>query len=240
MAATLLLVRNGETDWNRRHIFLGWADVDLTETGFAQALRGGELARAAGVLPDFVHTSLLNRGIHTAERFLAGCNRSWIPVRRSWRLNERHYGALQGREESAMREQYGDEAVTRWRTSSTGSPPPISDDDPYAQVGDDRYRDLLDAVPRTEFIDAVGERTLAYFHDAVIADLRAGTVLISSHGNPLRTLVAHLEGRSNDALREFDIPAGVALRYDLDEVTFRPIGPAVFLDSAASQPVPAA
>ena len=149
MTATLVLLRHGESDWNQQNLFTGWVDVDLSPKGVAEAERGGELLIQHNLLPDIIHTSVLRRAIRTAEITLNVADRLWIPVRRSWRLNERHYGALQGKDKAAIRAEFGDEQFMLWRRSYDVPPPFLPDDDKFSQVGDPRYVDLLDAVPRT-------------------------------------------------------------------------------------------
>ena len=233
--ATLVLLRHGESEWNAKNLFTGWVDVGLTDKGRAEAVRGGELLRDAGLLPDVLHTSLLRRAIRTAELALAAADRSWLPVRRSWRLNERHYGALQGLDKAATREKYGDEQFMRWRRSYDEPPPPLADDDEWSQVGDPRYADLLELVPRTECLADVVERMLPYWYDALVPDLRRGaTVLVAAHGNSLRALVKHLDGMSDADVVNLNIPTGIPLRYDLDDATLRPTGSG-YLDPEAAK-----
>jgi 2,3-bisphosphoglycerate-dependent phosphoglycerate mutase len=223
MTATLVLLRHGESEWNAKNLFTGWVDVGLSDKGAAEAVRGGELLRDSGLTPDVLHTSLLRRAIRTAELALDAADRSWLPVRRSWRLNERHYGALQGLDKSATRERYGDEQFMRWRRSYDEPPPPLADDDEWSQVGDPRYADLLDLVPRTECLADVVERMLPYWYDALVPDLRLGrTVLVAAHGNSLRALVKHLDGMSDADVVGLNIPTGIPLRYDLDPTTLTP------------------
>jgi 2,3-bisphosphoglycerate-dependent phosphoglycerate mutase len=218
MAATLVLLRHGESEWNAKNLFTGWVDVGLTEKGAKEAARGGELLREAGLAPDVVHTSVLRRAIRTAELALDAADRSWLPVRRSWRLNERHYGALQGKDKAAVRAEFGDEQFARWRRSYDEPPPPLAEDDEWSQVGDPRYADLLDIVPRTECLADVVHRMLPYWYDALVPDLRLGhTVLVAAHGNSLRALVKHLDGLSDQAVVGLNIPTGIPLRYELDE-----------------------
>jgi 2,3-bisphosphoglycerate-dependent phosphoglycerate mutase len=215
--ATLVLLRHGESEWNAKNLFTGWVDVGLTEKGATEAARGGELLREAGLLPDIVHTSVLRRAIRTAELTLDAADRSWLPVRRSWRLNERHYGALQGKDKATIREEYGDEQFMRWRRSYDEPPPPLPDDDQWSQVGDPRYEDLLDIVPRTECLADVVHRMLPYWYDGLVPDLRLGrTVLVAAHGNSLRALVKHLDGLGDQEVVGLNIPTGIPLRYDLD------------------------
>jgi 2,3-bisphosphoglycerate-dependent phosphoglycerate mutase len=232
---TLILLRHGESEWNQKNLFTGWVDVDLTDAGEHEAVRGGELLVDHGLLPDVVHTSLLRRAIRTANIALDGADRHWIPVRRSWRLNERHYGALQGKDKAAIREEYGDEQFMLWRRSYDTPPPPLADDDKYSQVGDVRYANLLDTVPRTECLADVVARMLPYWFDAIVPDLQRGqTVLVAAHGNSLRALVKYLDGMSDEAVVGLNIPTGIPLHYDLDAGTLRPTRPGEYLDPAAA------
>ncbi len=233
--ATLVLLRHGESDWNNKNLFTGWVDVDLTENGEAEGRRGGQLLVEAGLLPDVVHTSLLRRAIRTAQLSLDAADRHWIPVRRSWRLNERHYGALQGKDKAQVREQFGDEQFMLWRRSYDQPPPALADDDTYSQVGDPRYADLLETVPRTECLADVVRRMLPYWYDAIVPDLRAsGVVLVAAHGNSLRALIKHLDGLSDEAVVGLNVPTGIPLHYELDDTTFTPTGPGTYLDPAAA------
>ena len=235
MTATLVLLRHGESDWNQKNLFTGWVDVDLTEAGEAEGKRGGELIREHDVLPSVVHTSLLRRAIRTAEISLDAAERHWIPVRRSWRLNERHYGALQGKDKTAVRAEFGDEQFMLWRRSYDVPPPPLADDDQYSQVGDLRYADLLETVPRTECLADVVRRMLPYWYDAIVPDLRNGTVLVAAHGNSLRALIKHLDDLSDEAVVSLNVPTGIPLRYDLDESSLMPVKPAEYLDPDAAK-----
>ncbi|MDP3969904.1 MAG: phosphoglyceromutase [Nocardioides sp.] len=216
---TLVLLRHGESEWNAKNLFTGWVDVPLTEKGREEAARGGRLMTEAGVLPDVLHTSVLRRAITTAQLALDAAERHWIPVRRSWRLNERHYGALQGKDKKATLEQYGEEQFMLWRRSYDTPPPAIDDADEFAQTGDPRYADLPDEVrPRTECLADVVDRMLPYWYDAVVPDLRAGrTVCVVAHGNSLRALVKHLDGMSEESVVGLNIPTGIPLVYRLDE-----------------------
>ncbi len=220
----LVLLRHGESDWNAKNLFTGWVDVPLTDKGRAEAIRGGELITERGVLPDVLHTSVLRRAIQTAELCLETANRPWLPVRRSWRLNERHYGALQGKDKKATLEQYGEEQFTRWRRSYDTPPPPIDDSDEFSQSGDSRYAGLPDElVPRTECLADVVGRMLPYWYDAIVPDLRSGaTVLVTAHGNSLRALLKHLDAMSEEAVVGLNVPTGVPLLYELDS-DMRPI-----------------
>jgi len=236
MTATLVLLRHGESDWNLKNLFTGWVDVDLTATGEAEARRGGELLKEHSLLPDVLHTSLLRRAIRTAQIVLDTADRHWIPVRRSWRLNERHYGALQGKDKKATMEEFGEEQFMLWRRSYDTPPPPLAADDEFSQTGDPRYADLLETVPRTECLKDVVGRMLPYWYDAIVPDLRAGeTVLVAAHGNSLRGLVMHLDGLSDEAVVNLNVPTGIPLRYDLDETTMMPVRPAEYLDPDAAK-----
>jgi 2,3-bisphosphoglycerate-dependent phosphoglycerate mutase len=214
---TLVLLRHGESEWNAKNLFTGWVDVALSEQGQQEARRGGELLADAGLLPDVLHTSVLRRAIATAEIALDTCDRHWIPVRRHWRLNERHYGALQGKDKKQTMETYGEEQFQIWRRSYDTPPPPIDPDDEFAQTGDPRYADLGDEMPTTEALADVLARLLPYWHASVVPDLRAGhTVLVSAHGNSLRAVVKHLDGVDDETIAGLNIPTGIPLRYDLD------------------------
>src|SRR5512134_1146491 len=233
---TLVLLRHGESDWNAKNLFTGWVDVPLTDKGRDEAIRGGSLMTEAGVLPDVLHTSVLRRAIATAQLALDESERHWIPVKRSWRLNERHYGALQGKDKKATLEEYGEEQFMLWRRSYDTPPPRIADDDPWSQIGDPRYADLPDEiVPRTECLADVVERMLPYWYDAIVPDLRAGsTVCVAAHGNSLRALVKHLDDISEEAVVGLNIPTGIPLLYRLHQ-DMRPLargGP--YLDPAAA------
>ncbi len=214
----LLLLRHGESEWNAKNLFTGWVDVDLSPKGETEARRGGELLREQQLLPDILHTSVLRRAIRTAQISLDAADRLWIPVRRSWRLNERHYGALQGKDKKQVRDEFGDEQFMRWRRSYDEPPPPLPDDDEYSQVGDARYALLpSDVLPRTECLKDVVVRMLPYWYDAIVPDLRTGqVVLVAAHGNSLRALVKHLDGITDEDIVGLNIPTGVPLRYQLD------------------------
>ena len=230
----LILLRHGQSDWNEKNLFTGWVDVPLTEKGRGEATRGGELLTERGLLPDIVHTSLLRRAIMTANLALDAADRHWIPVKRSWRLNERHYGALQGKDKAEIREKYGEEQFMTWRRSYDVPPPPIEDGDEYSQAGDPRYEDVQN-LPRTECLKDVLERFLPYWEDQVKSDLKAGrTVLLAAHGNSLRALVKHLDGISDDEITGLNIPTGIPLVYELD-ANFKPITPGgEYLDPEAA------
>jgi 2,3-bisphosphoglycerate-dependent phosphoglycerate mutase len=221
---TLVLLRHGESVWNQQNRFTGWVDVDLTEKGEAEARRGGELLATTGALPDVVHTSLQKRAIRTSTLALEAADRLWVPVRRSWRLNERHYGDLQGKDKAETLAAFGEEQFMLWRRSYDTPPPPIADDAEFSQVGDPRYDDLPpELLPRTECLADVVARMLPYWYDAIVPDLRAGrVVLVAAHGNSLRALVKHLDGIGDDEVVSLNVPTGIPLRYDLDD-DLRPV-----------------
>jgi 2,3-bisphosphoglycerate-dependent phosphoglycerate mutase len=223
---TLVLLRHGESDWNAKGLFTGWVDAGLSEKGVEEATHGGRLLAEAGLRPDVVHTSLLTRAIETANITLAAADLLWLPVKRSWRLNERHYGALQGKNKAQTREQFGDDQFMLWRRSYDVPPPPIADDDPFSQAGDPRYATLPpELMPRSECLKDVVERMLPYWYDELVADLAAGrAVLVAAHGNSLRALVKHLDGISDADIAALNIPTGVPLVYELDDA-FRPLTP---------------
>jgi len=220
----LVLLRHGQSEWNRANLFTGWVDVDLTDQGRAEATRGGELLVAERLQPDVVHTSVQRRAIRTAELALDAAERMWIPVRRSWRLNERHYGALQGKDKAATLAEFGEQQFMVWRRSYDVAPPPLADDAEHSQFDDPRYAELPPELrPRTECLADVVVRMLPYWYDDIVPDLRAGrTVLVAAHGNSLRALVKHLDGLSDEAVVELNIPTGIPLYYELDD-TLRPV-----------------
>ncbi|TQN27591.1 phosphoglycerate mutase [Haloactinospora alba] len=216
---TLVLLRHGESVWNAEGLFTGWVDVDLSVAGEEEARKGGELLRDAGLRPSVVHTSVLKRAIRTANIALEAADLHWLPVRRSWRLNERHYGALQGKNKAQTREAYGEEQFMVWRRSFDTPPPRIADDDAYSQVGETRYADLPpELMPRTECLADVVQRMLPYWYDAIVPELAAGgTVLVAAHGNSLRALVKHLDSVDDETITGLNIPTGIPLVYELDE-----------------------
>jgi 2,3-bisphosphoglycerate-dependent phosphoglycerate mutase len=232
---TLILLRHGNSEWNQKNLFTGWVDVGLSEQGEAEGHRAGELLAESGLLPDIVYTSVLLRAIDTANIALKEAGRSWIDVKRSWRLNERHYGALQGKDKAQTLEEYGAEQFKVWRRSFDVPPPPIDDDDEYSQAHDPRYAGLGDDLPRTEALKNVIDRMLPYWETDIKEDLRAGkTVLVTAHGNSLRALVKHLDGISDTDIAELNIPTGIPLVYELDE-NFAPVQPGGrYLDPAAA------
>ncbi len=218
MTSTLILLRHGESEWNAKNLFTGWVDVRLSEKGETEAAAAGVLLKDRNLLPDVLHTSLLRRAIHTSQLALDSCDRHWIPVRRSWRLNERHYGALQGKDKAATLAEYGEEQFKLWRRSFDVPPPPIDDLDPYSQANDARYADLGTALPKTECLKDVVTRMMPYWQESIIPDLKTGkTVLVTAHGNSLRALVKHLDGISDADIAELNIPTGIPLLYKLND-----------------------
>ncbi len=233
---TLVLLRHGQSDWNAKNLFTGWVDVDLTAQGEAEARRGGELLREQHLLPDLCHTSVQRRAIATAEIALNTADRMWIPVRRSWRLNERHYGALQGKDKKQTLAEFGEEQFMLWRRSYDVPPPPIADDDEFSQAGDPRYAALPPELrPRSECLKDVGLRMLPYWYDAIVPDVLTGrTVIVVAHGNSLRALVKHLDGISDADIAGLNIPTGIPLVYRLD-ADLRPTVPGgEYVDPAAA------
>ncbi|MGH3258898.1 MAG: phosphoglyceromutase [Streptosporangiaceae bacterium] len=234
---TLVLLRHGESEWNSKGLFTGWVDVGLSGTGAQEAENGGRLLVQAGLRPSVVHTSVLTRAIQTAHVALEEADLLWLPVRRSWRLNERHYGALQGKDKARTRQEFGEEQFMLWRRSYDVPPPPIADDDPLSQSGDPRYAGLPpEARPRTECLKDVVVRLLPYWYDAIVPDLeREEAVLVVAHGNSLRALVKHLDGISDASIAELNIPTGIPLVYELDD-DFRPAVPGGrYLDPDAAE-----
>jgi 2,3-bisphosphoglycerate-dependent phosphoglycerate mutase len=217
--ATLILLRHGQSEWNEKNLFTGWHDVDLTARGEEEARHGGRLLREAGILPDVVHTSLQKRAIRTANLALEELDRLWIPTRRHWRLNERHYGDLQGRNKAETTEKYGADQVKIWRRSYDIPPPPVDIDDERHPRFDVRYATLPpDLLPATECLADVVKRMLPYWHDHVCVDLLEGrVVLLAAHGNSLRALKKHLDGISDLDITEVNIPTGNPYVYELDE-----------------------
>jgi 2,3-bisphosphoglycerate-dependent phosphoglycerate mutase len=240
--ATLVLLRHGESDWNKLNLFTGWVDVDLSPLGEEQARLGGLMLREADLLPTVLHTSLLMRAIRTSNIALEACDRTWIPVKRHWRLNERHYGALQGKDKAATLAEFGEEQFMLWRRSYDEPPPPIETGSEWDVSADLRYAKLArDLVPRTECLKDVVHRLLPYWYDEIVPDLRAGEiVMVAAHGNSLRALVKHLDGLSDDEVVALNIPTGQPLRYDLDD-DLQPLVPGgTYLDPEAAAAAAAA
>lgn len=233
----LVLTRHGESQWNLENRFTGWVDVDLTEKGEAQALKGGELMKAQGFEPDFAYTSVLKRAVRTLWIALEAIDRVWIPVEKSWRLNERHYGGLTGLNKAETAARHGDDQVKIWRRSYDVPPPALSLDDTHHPRFDPRYAALdPDALPATESLKLTRERVAPYFEEIIAPKLKSGAdVLISAHGNSLRALLMELFAVSPDAIMEFEFPTGNPLMIELSGVT--PIG-ARYLDEARANPLP--
>ena len=220
---TLILLRHGNSVWNQENLFTGWVDVDLSDQGRAEAKRAGELLAESGIKPDLLYTSRLKRAINTAHIALNAAERSWIDVKRDWRLNERHYGALQGKDKAQTLAEYGPEQFQIWRRSFDVPPPPIDDNDQYSQARDPRYKDLGADMPRTECLKDVVNRMLPYLNNEISADLREGkTVLVAAHGNSIRAIVKHIACISDEEIAEVNIPTGIPLYYKLDE-NFKPV-----------------
>jgi 2,3-bisphosphoglycerate-dependent phosphoglycerate mutase len=221
MTHTLILLRHGESEWNAKNLFTGWVDVSLTEKGWGEAIRGGELLKEEGLLPDVVHTSLLRRAIMTANLALDAADRHWIPVKRDWRLNERHYGDLQGKNKAETLEQFGEEKFMTWRRSYDVPPPEITDDNEFSQAGDVRYAG--EPVPKTECLKDVLERALPYWDGAIVPDLKAGkTVLVVAHGNSIRAILKYLDDIADEDIVGVNVPTGIPLVFELDD-DFKPI-----------------
>ena len=233
--STLILLRHGESEWNASNQFTGWADVDLTEKGRAEGVRAGQLIKELERQPDVLYTSLLRRAITTANLALDAADRHWIPVHRDWRLNERHYGALQGLNKAETKEKYGEEQFMKWRRSYDTPPPPIEPGSTYSQDTDPRYADI-GGGPLTECLKDVVERFVPYFEGTIVPDLQAGkTVLIAAHGNSLRALVKYLDGMSDEDVVGLNIPTGIPLRYDLDSDLKPAVVGGTYLDPEAAE-----
>ena len=218
MSYRLVLLRHGESEWNALDLFTGWIDVGLSDRGEAEARQAAKLLQERDLLPDVLHTSLLRRATRTAEITLDAMDRHWIPVRRSWRLNERHYGALQGKNKGQIREEFGDEQFMVWRRSYDVPPPPLDRGDRYSQFHDPRYACLPpEARPATECLKDVVGRMLPWWYDAIVPDVRTGqVVLVAAHGNSLRALVKHLDTIPDEEIPGLNIPTGIPLLYELD------------------------
>ncbi len=215
---TLVLLRHGQSTWNLENLFTGWQDVPLSELGVTEAKEAGRLMLDAGLAPSVAHTSVLIRAIQTADLALGEMNRTWIPVRRSWRLNERHYGALQGLNKQQTAERFGEEKVKVWRRSYDVRPPAPETDDEGHPSHDPRYAALPpELLPSSECLKDVVERMLPYWYDAIVPDLmRERCVLVSAHGNSLRALVKHLDRLTDQQVVDLDIPTGVPRVYELN------------------------
>ncbi|GME91912.1 hypothetical protein B5S28_g2954 [[Candida] boidinii] len=235
MVHKLILVRHGQSEWNEKNLFTGWVDVKLSPTGEKEAARAGELLKESGLHPDILFTSKLSRAIQTANIALEKADRLFIPVVRSWRLNERHYGALQGKDKAATLAEYGQEQFQTWRRSFDVPPPPIANDSEFSQFGEERYNDVdPNVLPKTESLALVIDRLLPYWQDTISSELLSGkTVLIAAHGNSLRALVKHLDGISDADIAGLNIPTGIPLVYELDD-NLKPIKPSYYLDPEAA------
>ena len=222
MTYKLVLLRHGQSEWNEKNLFTGWVDVNLTDKGRAEAKRGGELLAERNILPDVVHTSLQRRAINTANLALDAADRLWIPVKRTWRLNERHYGALQGKNKKEVRDEYGEEQFMQWRRSYDVPPPAIEPGSEFSQDTDPRYAG--EPIPATECLKDVLERLLPYWEGTIVPEIKTGkTVMIAAHGNSLRAIVKHLDDISDDDIAGVNIPTGIPLVYELDEETLKPL-----------------
>jgi 2,3-bisphosphoglycerate-dependent phosphoglycerate mutase len=221
----LVILRHGESEWNASDRFTGWVNVALSPAGEREAARVGRLLARRGLLPGSVHTSVQRRAIRTADLVLAECDRDWVPVRRSWRLNSNHYGALQGRSKAEVRAEVGEEQLMRWRRSYDAAPPPLEVDAEHSQFGDARYALVPPGIrPRTESLKDVTARLLPYWYDAIVPDLRPGRcVLVVSHGNTLRALVKHLEGMADEEVTGLNVPTATPLVYAFG-ADLRPLG----------------
>lgn len=235
MVHKLILVRHGQSDWNEKNLFTGWVDVRLSEIGQKEAARAGDLLVESGIRPDVLYTSKLSRAIQTANIALDKADMLYLDTKRTWRLNERHYGALQGKDKAQTLAEYGQDQFMTWRRSFDVPPPPIADDDKYSQFSDVRYADLpKEDIPKTESLKIVIDRLLPYWDSDIAKDLKAGkTVIIFAHGNSLRALVKHLDGISDADIAGLNIPTGIPLVYELDD-DLKPTKPAEYLDPEAA------
>lgn len=240
MTNTLILLRHGQSEWNQKNLFTGWVDVRLTEQGRGEAARAGEQLAVAGLQPDVLHTSLLSRAIQTANLALDTADRLWIPVTRSWRLNERHYGALQGLDKAETLAKYGEEQFMEWRRSFDTPPPALDDASEWSQANDPRYDGIDGNRPQTECLKDVIDRLVPYWEQSILPDLNSGkTVLVTAHGNSLRALVKHLDGISDADIAGVNIPTGMPLVYQINE-DGTPSAPGEYLDPEAAATAAAA
>jgi 2,3-bisphosphoglycerate-dependent phosphoglycerate mutase len=237
MTSTLVLLRHGQSTWNAENLFTGWWDADLSEKGRDEAAAAGALMAEAGITPDVVHTSLQTRAIRTANLALDAMGLLWLPVKRHWRLNERHYGDLTGRNKAEATAEYGEAQVKVWRRNYDTPPPPTAPDNEHNPNTDLRYAGLpSDVLPQSECLADVVARMLPYWFDAIVPDLAGGgTVLVAAHGNSLRALVKHLDRIADDDIAGLDIPTGVPLVYELDDDA-RPIEAKPALERALGDP----
>ena len=238
MTSTLILLRHGQSTWNAENLFTGWWDADLSEQGRTEAAAAGRQMAEAGVRPDVVHTSLQTRAIRTANLALDEMGLLWLPVKRHWRLNERHYGDLTGRNKAQATAEFGEDQVKVWRRSYDTPPPPITAGNEHNPNDDPRYAAVpTDVLPQSECLADVVDRMLPYWFDAIVPDLAGGrTVLVAAHGNSLRALVKHLEGIGDDEIAGLDIPTGVPLVFELDDDARPTTAAANVLDRALGDP----
>lgn len=215
----LVLIRHGESEWNKENRFTGWTDVDLSDKGRSEAKSAGELLKKEGFTFDFAYTSVLKRAIHTLWGVLDQMDQQWLPVEKSWKLNERHYGALQGLNKSETAKKYGDEQVKLWRRAFAITPPPLTKDDQRYPGHDPRYAGLTEKeLPLTESLATTIERVIPYWNDVIKPRVAKGEkVIIAAHGNSLRALVKYLDNMSEEAILELNIPTGIPLVYEFDE-----------------------
>lgn len=232
MTYTLVLLRHGESEWNAKNLFTGWVDVPLSQKGIGEAKRAGQMLSQSGIIPDVLHTSLLRRAINTAHLALDEADLVWLPVKRNWRLNERHYGALQGMDKKEIRATYGEEQFMAWRRSYDVPPPPITPGSQFSQDTDPRYAG--EPIPLSECLKDVLERALPYWHGQIVPDLQDGkTVLVAAHGNSLRAIVKYLDGIDDETISGLNIPTGIPLVYELGE-DLKPVAPGRYLDPEAA------
>ena len=223
MSYKLVLVRHGESEWNKANLFTGWTDVDLSENGVEEAKRGGQLLKEEGFEFDVCYTSYLKRAIHTANNVLCELDQEYIPVIRAWQLNEKHYGVLQGLNKAETAAKYGDDQVKIWRRSFDVAPPALADDDERNPKNQKMFKTVpAEELPAT--LETCIARVVPYFKDVIVPDLKAGkTVLIAAHGNSLRSLVMYLDDLTPEQILEVNIPTAIPLYYELDEETLKPI-----------------
>ncbi|RIX76686.1 2,3-diphosphoglycerate-dependent phosphoglycerate mutase [Acidovorax cavernicola] len=237
----LVLIRHGESTWNLENRFTGWTDVDLTETGVEQAKQAGRLLKAEGYDFDVAYTSVLKRATRTLWHTLDELDRTWLPVVHSWRLNERHYGGLQGLNKAETAKKYGDEQVLVWRRSYSTPPPPLEADDPRSERGDVRYAKLSpEQIPLTECLKDTVARVLPFWNESMAPAIRTGRrLIVAAHGNSIRALVKYLDGISDDAIVNLNIPNGIPLVYELDD-DLKPLRHYYLGDAAAAEKAAAA
>jgi 2,3-bisphosphoglycerate-dependent phosphoglycerate mutase len=236
MARNLVVVRHGHSEWNEKNLFTGWVDVNLAPRGVTEAAAAGEQMKKAGLRFDVAHTSLLTRAVRTANLALEVMDMQWLPVNRTWRLNERHYGSLQGKDKAEMVAQFGADQVKVWRRSYDVPPPPVTRDHKDHPANDARYRLLApDAMPASECLKDVVARVLPWWHDSVVPQLRANLdVLVVAHGNSLRALIKHLEGIGDNDIVELNVPTGMPRLYRFKEDLTFAEAPR-YLDEAAAK-----